>query len=65
MQRTTIGVDLAKNCFQVAIADPQYRIEQLTRTRFSELMSQHPASLVVMGLAAAPRIGLECCELWP
>lgn len=51
MQSTTVGVDLAKNCFEIAIADSQYRIEQrrrLTRTQFVRLMANHPKSLIVM-----------------
>jgi transposase len=48
---TTIGIDLAKNCFQLAVADGTYRIqrrERLTRKRFVEFMSNHPVSCVVM-----------------
>lgn len=51
MHSTTVGVDLAKNCFELAIADSQYRITQrhrLTRTQFVRLMANHPKSLVVM-----------------
>lgn len=50
MNTTTVGVDLAKNCFQLAEADERYRIqrrERLTRTRFSKFMSNHPRCLVV------------------
>jgi transposase len=48
---TTVGVDLAKNCFQLAEADERYRIvrrERLTRMRFTNWMSNHPKCLVVM-----------------
>jgi transposase len=48
---TTVGVDLAKNCFQLAEADGHYRIcrrERLTRARFSHWMSNHPQCRVVM-----------------
>lgn len=51
MQNTTVGVDLAKNCFEMAIADSQYRIGQrrrLTRTQFVRSMANHPQSTVVM-----------------
>jgi transposase len=51
MQNTTVGVDLAKNCFQLAEADAQYRVrrrERLTRTRFTQWMSNHPRCQVVM-----------------
>jgi transposase len=51
MHSTTVGVDLAKNCFELAIADSQYRIGQrrrLTRTQFVRSMANHPKSIVVM-----------------
>jgi transposase len=51
MNTTTVGVDLAKNCFQLAEADERYRIQRrarLTRMRFSIFMSNHPKCLVVM-----------------
>lgn len=51
MNATTIGIDLAKNCFQLAVADERYRVqrrERLTRKRFAEFMANHPRSLVLM-----------------
>jgi transposase len=48
---TTVGVDLAKNNFQIAMADEEYRIvrrQRLSRTQFSRLMSNHPRTQVVM-----------------
>lgn len=51
MNATTIGIDLAKNCFQLAVADERYRVqrrERLTRKRFVEFMANHPKSLVLM-----------------
>lgn len=51
MQVTTVGVDLAKNCFQLVEADGQYRVcrrDRFTRSRFVQWMSQHPRCLVVM-----------------
>lgn len=51
MHTTTIGVDLAKRVFQVAVADEQYRIRQrlrLTRMGFERLVATHSASLFVM-----------------
>lgn len=51
MQTTTVGVDLAKNCFQVAEADTQYRLierKRMTRLQFSRWMAIHPQCLVVM-----------------
>lgn len=51
MNRTTVAVDLAKNRFELAIADSQCRIfqhERLTRTRFVRFFSNYPTSLIVM-----------------
>lgn len=51
MEITTVGVDVAKNCFQVVEADTQFRVcrkERLTRVRFMKWMSNHPRSRVVM-----------------
>lgn len=48
---TTVGVDLAKNCFQVAEADVQYRLigrKRLTRIQFSRWMGTHPPCQVLM-----------------
>ncbi len=51
MQLTTVGVDLAKNCFQVVEADGNYRIvhrARFTRSRFVQWIANHPACTVVM-----------------
>jgi transposase len=51
MNTTTVGVDLAKNCFQVAEADERFRVQRrdrFTRGRFARFMSNHPKCLVVM-----------------
>ena len=51
MDTTTVGVDLAKSRFEVAVADGEYRIqrrERLTRTQFARFFGNHPPSLVVM-----------------
>ena len=51
MNRTTVAVDLAKNRFELAIADSQCRIfqhERLTRARFVRFFSNYPTSLIVM-----------------
>jgi len=51
MYPTTIGVDLAKSRFELAIADQQFRIqrrERLTRTRFVPFLVNQPPSLIVM-----------------
>ena len=51
MDTTTVGVDLAKSRFELAVADAEYRIQRrarLTRTQFSGFFSNHPQSRVVM-----------------
>lgn len=51
MQITTVGVDLAKNCFQLAEADSQFRISRrarMTRTRFVQWMCQLPPCQIIM-----------------
>ena len=51
MNRTTVAVDLAKNRFELAIADSQCRIfqhERLTRARFVRFFSNYLTSLIVM-----------------
>lgn len=51
MNTTTVAVDLAKNRFEIAIADEQYRIRQrkrLNRRQFTQFLAQQPLSIVVM-----------------
>lgn len=51
MYATTVGVDLAKNRFELAVADEQFRIgrrERLTRARFTQFFGNHPPSVIVM-----------------
>ncbi len=51
MDATTVGVDLAKNVFEVAVADERYRVQRrmrLTRGRFQQWLGQHPASVFVL-----------------
>lgn len=51
MKRTTIGLDLAKNVFQVHIADANGSAvlrKQLQRSQMAEFFAQQPASLVAM-----------------
>lgn len=51
MDTTTVGVDLAKSRFELAVADSEYRIERrvrLTRSQFPRFFSNHPPSVVVM-----------------
>jgi len=51
MNTTTVGVDLAKTRFELAIADTEYRIQsrrRLSRVQFAQFFGNHPASRVVM-----------------
>lgn len=51
MHATTVGVDLAKNVFQLAIAegsDRPLRRERLSRARFERFFVNFPPSLIVM-----------------
>ena len=51
MHTTTVGVDLAKNKIQLAVADAQYRVQQrlrLTRARFESFAANQPRSLFVL-----------------
>lgn len=51
MHTTTIGVDLAKRSFELAIADEQYRITErlrLSRRRFEQFIANREASLFVL-----------------
>lgn len=51
MDTTTVGVDLAKTRFELAIADTEYRIQsrrRLSRAQFARFFSNHSPSRVVM-----------------
>jgi len=51
MHATTVGVDLAKSVFQVAVADEHFRIQRrlrLSRSRFEAFLAQQPRSLFVL-----------------
>jgi transposase len=51
MHATTVGVDLAKNHFELAISDAQLNVrrrERLSRTRFAQFFGNFPPSLIVM-----------------
>ena len=51
MHATTVGVDLAKNVFQVAVAGGDWRIierHRLTRAKFGAYFVQLPKCRVVM-----------------
>jgi len=51
MTVATVGVDLAKNVFQLVEADDQYRVcgrRRLSRTQFSRWMGAHPRCHVVL-----------------
>jgi transposase len=51
MNATTIGVDLAKNRFELAVADAHYRVqrrERLSRRQFERFFGNFPASRIVV-----------------
>lgn len=51
MHATTVGVDLAKNRFELAIADEHYRVHErrtLTRRRFEAFIATSPKCLFVL-----------------
>lgn len=51
MKTTTVAVDLAKNRFEIAVADEHYQIRQrkrLTRRQFAEFVARQPESRFVM-----------------
>ncbi|MFZ2507696.1 MAG: hypothetical protein WAW79_04375 [Steroidobacteraceae bacterium] len=56
MNTTTVGVDLAKSRFELAVADSEYRIQsrrRLTRVQFAQFFGNHPASRVVMEICGS------------
>ena len=60
MKDTMIGVDLAKNVFQLHRASVTGAVrfrKKLTRPQFQKFMTEHPAAVVVMEASAAPTIG--------
>src|SRR3970040_1509636 len=51
MDTTTVGVDLAKSRFELAVGDAEYRVRcrrRLTRAQFAQFFGNHPPSRVVM-----------------
>ncbi len=51
MDTTTVGVDLAKHRFELAVADAEYRITRrarLSRGQFAQFFGNHAPSVVVM-----------------
>lgn len=51
MNTTIVGVDLAKNCSELAIADEYYRLvrrERLSRARLARFFANHSPCLIVM-----------------
>jgi len=51
MNATTVAVDLAKNVYQLAVADPNWRViekHRLTRAQFERFFANRSAKLVVM-----------------
>ncbi len=51
MDATTIGVDLAKTVFELALANAAWRVigrRRLTRPQFERFLATHPAAHLVM-----------------
>jgi transposase len=51
MDATTVGVDLAKTVFELAIANGQWRIvsrQRLNRAQFTRFLAENPSTHVVM-----------------
>jgi transposase len=51
MDATTVGIDLAKNVFEIALADERGHIverQRLTRARFERFFVNRPACRIVM-----------------
>lgn len=64
LDTTTIGIDLAKRSFELAIADEHYRVRQrlrLSRARFEQFIGNAPASLFVLeACGSAQHWGVSC-----
>lgn len=59
MNATTIAVDLAKNVFQVAVADNNWKLiesHRLTRTQFERWFANRAVSLVIMEACGGTRL---------
>ena len=60
MNRTTVAVDLAKNVYQLAVADANWRrLEQhrLTRTQFERFFANRSVGLVIMEACSGALLG--------
>src|SRR5262245_7012291 len=72
MNRTTVAVDLAKNVYQLAVADPTWRTlerHRLTRTQFERFFANRSVGLVIMEACSsahywARRISALEIEVW-
>jgi hypothetical protein len=59
MYAATVGVDLAKTRFELAISDAEYRVhrrERLTRACFVQFFANRSPSLIVMEACGSARI---------
>ena len=67
MERSVIGVDIAKNVFQVAVSTTPGRVDEerrLTRRKFFEWLGNREASVVVLeACGAAHHVGRKCREM--
>ena len=51
MKRRTLGIDLAKNCFQVSVSDSTGKVSErhrFNRAQFTEFMAQLPVSRILL-----------------
>jgi hypothetical protein len=63
MNATTAAIDLAKNVFQVVLADANARVPEqhrLTRAQFECFLDNHSVTRVVMGACGCAHHWLEC-----
>ena len=68
MQVTTIGLDIAKNVFQVHAIDGAEKVvvrKQLRRSQVLEFFKALPACLVGMEACATAHMGARTHEAWP
>ena len=67
MHATTVAIDLAKNVFQVAIADADNRVVQqhrLSRTQFERFFANRQIDRSVMEACVGPSLGKNLLCAW-
>ena len=65
MDATTIAVDLAKNVFEVAVANDHWRVvarHRFTRTRFERSCVTSPSAHVVMEACGSAHYWARCAQ---